>query len=62
MEKLNLLLVYLVIINKLKISKILDKILKESLFCLFNNDDKVNFYDAKFWLWEKNKYQRSFRT
>ena len=29
-------------------TKFLDKILKESLFCLFNNDDKVNFYDAKF--------------
>ena len=26
-------------------TKFLDKILKESLFCLFNNDDKVNFYD-----------------
>ena len=31
--------------KQIEMTKFLDKILKESLFCLFNNDDKVNFYD-----------------
>ena len=31
--------------KQIEMTKFLDKILKESLFCFFNNDDKVNFYD-----------------
>ena len=31
--------------KQIEMTKFLDKILKEILFCLFNNDDKVNFYD-----------------